>query len=868
MFRSLISLMIVLDSIMLLATHQRAAELTFRHITGYTYEFTLITYTYTPSLADRPSLDVNWGDGTSSTLPRIEKTQVPNAVNITRNVYKGIHTFPAPATYTVTMEDPNRNAGVINIPYSVNVPMFISTTIVVNPLLGPNNSPILTFPPIDEGCVGQPFYHNPGAYDPDGDSIAYRLIPCRGEGGMNIIGYTYPAATNTFSINPVTGTLTWDSPIIQGEYNVAILIEEYRNGILISAITRDMQINILSCNNKPPIITAINDTCVNAGTNLSFPVTAVDPNNDKMLLSSSGDPFLASINPASFPSVVGYSPLTSVFNWQTHCLHVRKNPWIAYFRAEDDNGEVKLIDIHTTFITIVAPAPENLTATAQGNAMLLQWNKHQCSNVRGYHIYRRIGPSGFVPDHCQVGVPAYTGYTYIGSTNSINDTTYLDNNNGNGLFHGPEYCYLVTAFFADGAESYASNEACASLIKDVPVITHVSIIHTDSINGQVHVQWSKPTLFDSIFYPGPYRYSVYRASGFTALNHTLVQQLNSINDTIFIDSLLNTVLFPWNYYIQLYDLSQPTPRLIGSTTTASSIYLTIEPFDQALVLKWDEKVPWLNYNYVIYQWNPVTQTFDSITTTNNREFLHTGLENHKEYCYLIKGKGAYFTPGFNEPFINFSQVQCGIPEDFIAPCPPELIVEPKCTIPSNLLQWTNPILTCPYSGDTRLYHVFYSSTIDGVFKNLITINNPYQVSYEHLLQNTVAGCYYIIAVDSVGNASAPSDTVCVDIDSCNLYRLPNVFTPNGDGFNDFWKPFPYDFVERIQLQVFNRWGSVVFETSNPDINWDGTHYKNHQELAEGTYFYICEVYEHRLIGITKRLLTGSVTILRTPKYLE
>jgi hypothetical protein len=84
--------------------------------------------------------------------------------------------------YNVTMEDPNRNAGVINIPYSVNVPMFISTTIVVNPLLiGPNSSPVLTFPPIDEGCVGVPFYHNPGASDPDGDSLAYELIHCKGE---------------------------------------------------------------------------------------------------------------------------------------------------------------------------------------------------------------------------------------------------------------------------------------------------------------------------------------------------------------------------------------------------------------------------------------------------------------------------------------------------------------------------------------------------------------------------------------------------------------------------------------------------------------------------------------------------------------
>ena len=50
------------------ATHQRAAEITYRHVDGLTYEVKVITYTYTPSPADRPTLDVFWGDGTASTL--------------------------------------------------------------------------------------------------------------------------------------------------------------------------------------------------------------------------------------------------------------------------------------------------------------------------------------------------------------------------------------------------------------------------------------------------------------------------------------------------------------------------------------------------------------------------------------------------------------------------------------------------------------------------------------------------------------------------------------------------------------------------------------------------------------------------------
>ncbi len=42
------------------ATHQRAAEITYKHITGLTYEVKIITYTYTPSFDYRPNLDIFW----------------------------------------------------------------------------------------------------------------------------------------------------------------------------------------------------------------------------------------------------------------------------------------------------------------------------------------------------------------------------------------------------------------------------------------------------------------------------------------------------------------------------------------------------------------------------------------------------------------------------------------------------------------------------------------------------------------------------------------------------------------------------------------------------------------------------------------
>ena len=142
-------------------------------------------YTKTSSVADdtRTTMPIFWGDNTGDEIPRIVFTPVPDVYDITLNIYKGTHTFPAPGSYVISVEDPNRNGGVINIPNSINVPMFIESELVINPFLGYNNSVQLLNPPIDQGCVGKLFIHNPAAYDVDGDSLSYQLVVCQGAGG-------------------------------------------------------------------------------------------------------------------------------------------------------------------------------------------------------------------------------------------------------------------------------------------------------------------------------------------------------------------------------------------------------------------------------------------------------------------------------------------------------------------------------------------------------------------------------------------------------------------------------------------------------------------------------------------------------------
>jgi len=858
------------------ATHQRSGEITYRHISGLTYEFTIVTYTFAPSLADRCTLEILYGDGTSDVLPRVNGIAglTPAGVfcdhigeivgpNIRKNIYTGVHTYAGPSTYIISVEDPNRNAGVINIPNSVDVPFYVQTTLVISPFLGPNNSVQLLLPPIDNGCVGYTFIHNTGAFDPDGDSLSYSLVDCRGLSGLPIPGYTLPAASQFITINPVTGDLVWETPTMQGEFNLAILIEEWRNGIRIGTVTRDLQVIVGSCENNPnpPVINTINSTCVVAGQTLMFQVVATDADNDVITLTGVGEPLLLDLNPASFPQPIDSAgQVTSTFIWVPHCTHVRNEPYLMYFKAQDNGTPINLIDLKTVSISVIGPPPENLTVEPLGNRINLEWESGFCENNIGYRIYRRIGPSGFVPGNCITGVPASTGYQMISGPDPVTGNTFSDDGQGSDLIHGIEYCYLVTAIYGDGSESYASNEACASLKRDVPIITNTSILSTSATNGEIYVAWSKPTELDFSQTPGPFKYIILRRGGegpFTA-----VDSLSSLNDTIFNDFGLNTINNPFSYRIDLINDTPGNRFLIGSSQPATTMFVQLQPDDESLTLTWNVDVPWINEYYVIYRQNPETSEFDSIATVTSNTFTDTGLVNGSSYCYKVKSSGNYMIDGIISPIINFSQEKCGVPSDLTPPCPPLLEVETDCDVLQNILRWTNTDNYCPDTDDTWKYYIWFRPQPTADFTLLDSTLQAIDTFYFHKMPISVAGCYAVTAFDFNGNMSGFSNEVCISSDACPLYRLPNVFTPNGDGYNDYWIPFPFSGVERIDLVVVNRWGTMVFETSDPHIRWNGNNIRSNSPCPDGVYFYVCDVYEVTLEGLRKRTITGSVHILR------
>ena len=896
------------------ATHNRAGEILVEQIgdcVDLTIRATVITYTKASSIAaDRDSVEVFWGDGSSDWLYRVNGPLGPGGIpsgellpnDIKKNLYVGTHSYPGRATYTIGMTDPNRIDNILNVnfPNSVSIPFYIETVYTfLNPQFqGCNSTPTLLQPPIDFGCVGRIFKHNPNASDPDGDSLSYHLIEPLQKANMVVPKYLYPnqigsGGSNELSLDPVTGELVWNTPLVSGEYNIAMIIVSYRNGVPIDTTIRDMQVLVNDCDNNPPDIEALDEICVIAGDTIELEVTATDPDDgQKVLLSALGGPFQDPFSPAQFlvPSVAVEPPVTGVFFWPTVCEEIARQPYSVVFKAVDNDPNTPLADLHTLLIKVVGPPPEGLSAVPEQDAITLTWDSpYSCEDAandyfRGFSVWRRIGSNPFPVDTCAPGLEGkgYNRIAFRQTTLENGRYTFTDTD----VEAGRTYCYRIVADFArlsaggnpfNQVPSLPSAELCVQLSRNLPLLTEVSVLSTDPITGQMALTWTKPRVpdLDTLLFPPPYRYRLLRSPGLGTATFSPVPGADftapsyfAANDTVWpVDGSLNTVDDGYTYQIEFYSAGS----FLGASASASSLYLSVASTDQRNILSWEADVPWINTAYTVERWNPGPGVWDSLTTVSELTYTDEGLINGESYCYRIRSFGDYGIDDIPPPLINYSQEVCGIPLDTIPPCPPDLQVfnicdslngEPFPDQLENDLLWTNPLSVCPDLSDVAGYLVYYRAPGTNDFVLIASPEGASDTLYTHFPASGLAGCYQVVARDSLGNQSLPSNTVCVD--NCPEYELPNTFTPNGDGQNDRFVPYPYRFIERIEMQIYNRWGGLVFETADPDINWDGTNLQG-EAVTDGTYYYTCQVFEQRVEGIipAPQILKGYIQVIRS-----
>ena len=854
------------------ATHNRAGEITYTHVQGLTYEVVITTYTKSDALADRPFLFLRWGDETGNDLDSLARELPVGQLggNVQMNTYRGTHTYGGPGMYELSVEDPNRNEGVLNMVGSVDTPFAIRSLLIIDPQAGHNNSVQLLNPATENACLNQPWIHNPAAHDPDGDVLTYSLVPCRGFNGDPIPTYVFPdevsPGEDEFTIDQETGDLTWTTPQLVGEYNVAIRIEEWRpvNGTLrkVGEVVRDIQIDVQLCANQPPEVVPMADTCVLAGTNLTFDVLASDPDNHPVTMTAVGGALTEVDHPADFAY---WGNGLGTFTWSPTCTEVRAEPHQVVFKAKDLASPIPLSDLETRQITVVSPPVGEVAVSPEGYTLQITWAPTLCLDalptpqVSGgsYEVHRRLAldETDWQPALCETGIPDGVGYTLVGTADELAAMGWVDEAD---LSFGVTYCYRVVTRYADGALSLASEEACGRIKKDIPVMTRASVTSTGPLDS-VLVGWSPPTELDTAAFPGPYTYTLHGAPvDGTDGPKVALWSSETTTDLLDLDTLvtlggLNTESFAWEFDVTLASAGVS----VGLPPAASTPWLAFTPDDNELRLDIFQNAPWALEHYVVEREVPTGGDYMVLDTVATSFFVDTNLVNGETYCYRVTTLGRYDDPSTEAPLVNVSQEACGTPYDFTPPCALNLDVQPSCEHERDTLTWSRPE-GCE-SDDIVAYRIrwapFLGDSLE-VWKDIEEVETLTDVFNEDNALGTIAGCFTVTALDSLmpgpdgnlrRNEGPALDTVCVD--NCPFYFLPNVFSPNQDGTNDAFQAFPWKFIDSVDVRIHSRWGELVFQTGDPDVGWDGTHMATGEAVSDGVYTCTVTAFTRRLEGI-------------------
>ena len=123
---------------------------------------------------------------------------------------------------------------------------------------------------------------------------------------------------------------------------------------------------------------------------------------------------------------------------------------------------------------------------------------------------------------------------------------------------------------------------------------------------------------------------------------------------------------------------------------------------------------------------------------------------------------------------------------------------------------------------------------------------------------TTTTTYVVVVTDINGCTAVDNVTVTVRTAKCDETDvfIPNAFTPNNDGNNDIFR-VRSNFIDELELIIYNRWGQEVFRTTDKNGGWDGTF--NGQELAPDAYAYYLSVL---CINAETYKKKGNVSLLR------
>ncbi len=314
---------------------------------------------------------LSYGDGTYQKIEYSDFEHISINSTHLRSTYVKKHSYPGPGVYTISIRHFNREPDIYNMSNSVNTPLFVETTIIIDPFLGCNSTPALENLPYGGNKKSQKYFYDMSFLDAEKDSLSFQFTTPMQDDNVDVIDFWLPEEKETLgarriskiSLDSYNGTLLWNSTESEGMFNVAVNVNEWRKVegkyYLLSCTTIDYIISLFSTENQSPELSTFSDTAIIVEQEFSENLVFSDPDNDSIQTGLYGD----------FFNLIGYdqgniveylpNPVEKSFRFTPKIEHLRIQPYKAVFTVSDKNDELgSLFNSSSAYIWITDRAHE------------------------------------------------------------------------------------------------------------------------------------------------------------------------------------------------------------------------------------------------------------------------------------------------------------------------------------------------------------------------------------------------------------------------------------------------------------------------------------------------------------------------------
>jgi gliding motility-associated-like protein len=740
--------------------------------------------------------------------------------------------------YDVTWERCCRNNTTINI---VN-PQANGTTLTVQipPTALCNNSPVFTGEPGMALCLGLPYTFLNVATDSDGDSLSYHLLtPYLGGSTADPIPVPNPPPYNTINwnapyslsnvlgglpaleVDPVTGVVR-ANPDVPGQFALCVAVREYRNGVMLSEVRRDYQLNVVMCvADLPPVLGApdgpepVTDVMYfYAGMSNCYTFDISDDPQNFIVFTAEGAIFNDPQNPASFNGA-GYGNVQGRLCWTPDCAQAGFES-LVYISANDNNNCPGPNYTRDTFRIRVIPPPVlspqlRCVSAESDDAIRLQWIT--LDTVPGFARYEIFRSSALNPQEISIA-------TLQDSTSKV----YTDA--APGLWN-EKPVYRIQTYYNCPQNDLALPGNSVQVL--APVVQTAGSSVASEILWDPWQGWPDA------------RFDVFSVPDEEALATGLQGDRFIYQDCDYLGAFRIQTQDPITGCISKSLPTDIVRMFIDPPGGLKGCAASVLPDNSGVEISWLPAAVDPDFRLVVMRKRPGDMDFTSIGFPASDGLAFTDTEGDFDQG-PIGYRIAYENPcgtisGISEPFYTtYLEVRADA-EGFILSWTPSQIL-------GGIFEYEVLMREDERTQSVWLAKGRVSEMEFPVFRDSEIINSREQYCYRIRTYGGIDAC----------NREIYSNTDCERPDA--LMNIPTAFTPNGDGVNDLWFVQGYS-IEQLQFQVYDRFGELVFEGLEKTAAWDGT--RKGQACPEGIYIYTVTAKGHRDEVFQKH---GTLMLLR------